>query len=176
MGDTVRSGAALTQLGRLAMAQGNDAEAQELLTKALMVIRETSHLLKRVNPLNALGRLAQRQGDYVRARTLHQESLALCIEMEHAAQFASTLEAFACLAARQGQAETAARLFGAVEVYLAPTEGQFDPTLRLEHDRLVAIARTQLGEAAFAAAWAAGAAMTLDEAVAPLSAPPPPQI
>jgi hypothetical protein len=35
-----------------------------------------------------------------------------------------------------------------------------------EYDYLVASARTQLGEASFAAAWAAGAAMTLNEAAA----------
>jgi hypothetical protein len=42
----------------------------------------------------------------------------------------------------------------------------FDPIWRQEHQQFVATARTELGEAAFAAAWAAGAAMTLDEAVA----------
>ena len=40
----------------------------------------------------------------------------------------------------------------------------------LEHDHLVASVRTQLGEATFAATWAAGAAMTLDEAVALMEA------
>jgi hypothetical protein len=110
--------------------------------------------------------LAQRQGDYGRAQTLHEESLALCIEMEQPAQMAYTLEAFACLAARQGQMAVAARLFGATEVDDTLTEARFDPTWRLEHDQLVASARTELGETAFDAAWAAGAAMTLDEAAA----------
>jgi hypothetical protein len=75
------------------------------------------------------------------------------------------LESFACLAARQGAAETAAQLFGAVEVHLAHAAARFDPNWHLEHDELIANARTQLGEATFAALWAAGAAMTLDEAV-----------
>jgi hypothetical protein len=97
---------------------------------------------------------------------LHAESLALCIEIGHKAWIARTLEAFAGLAVRQRQTAAAARLFGATALYSVPTLAQFDPTRRLEHDHLVAIARTQLGEAAFAAAWAAGAAMTLDEAVA----------
>jgi predicted ATPase/Tfp pilus assembly protein PilF len=170
LGDKVRSSSALTRLGRLAMAQGNDAEAEELLAKALMLIRETGHLLSRTDPLDALGRLAQRQGSYARARTLHQESLSLSIAIEHPARLAHTLEALACLAARQGQAEAAVRLFGATERYLTATQGPIGPTWQLEHDQeydhLVAIARTQLGEATFAAAWAAGAAMTLDEAAA----------
>jgi tetratricopeptide (TPR) repeat protein len=169
-GDNVRSSSALTRLGRLAVAQGHDEEAEELLAKALVLIRDTGHLRHQMDTLDALGRLAQRQGDYARARTLHEESLALCTELEHPAQLAHELEAFACLAARQGQAEAAGRLFGATERHLATTHMPFGPTWYLvhdqEHDQLVASARTQLGEAAFAAAWAAGAAMTLDEAVA----------
>jgi predicted ATPase len=166
VGDKVRISGTLTWLARLAMAQGNDGEADELLAKALLLIRQTGHLIGRIDPLNALGRLAQRQGDYARAQTLHEESLALSVEMDVPARIARTLEAFACLAARQGQAEIAVRLFGATEVYTAPREEYFDPIWRQEHDQLLALARTQLGEESFAAAWAAGAAMTLDEAVA----------
>ena len=36
---------------------------------------------------------------------------------------------------------------------------------REDHDRAVAAARTTLGETAFAAAWAAGRALTMEEAV-----------
>jgi tetratricopeptide (TPR) repeat protein len=165
LGHTVWSGNALAQLGLLAMAQGNDGEAQELLTKALMLIHETSHLSQQIDPLNALGRLAQRQGDYERAYTLHQEGLALCIETKHPERLAHTLEAFACLAARQGRAQAAARLFGAAEAYFATMRTPFEPAWRREHDHLIASARAQLGEAAFAAAWAAGVEMTLDECV-----------
>jgi uncharacterized protein HemY len=169
MGDMVRSSSVLTHLGQLAMAQGNDREAEEFLAKALLLICQTGHLHDRIAPLNTLGRLAQRQGDYGRARTLHAESLALCIELGHKARLARTLEALACLAVRQGQA--AARLFGATALYAVPTLAQFDPSWRQEHDQLVALAHTQLGEAAFAAAWAAGAAMTLEEAVALIETP-----
>jgi hypothetical protein len=40
------------------------------------------------------------------------------------------------------------------------------PANRIAHDQNVAIARTQLDEATFAAAWAEGRAMTLEQAVA----------
>jgi tetratricopeptide (TPR) repeat protein len=170
--DKVRSGSTLTRLGHLAMAQGNDREAEELLAKALLLIGETGHLHNRIIPLNALGLLAQRQGDYARAHVLHQEALTLSIEMESPTYTDFTLEAFAYLSARQGQAEAAARLFGATEVYSTRPVLRFDPTWRLEHDQCVALARAQMGEATFAAAWAAGAAMTLDEAVALVEAQP----
>ena len=37
---------------------------------------------------------------------------------------------------------------------------------RVSHDRQAAALRTTLGEAAFAAAWAAGRALTLDQVIA----------
>jgi hypothetical protein len=40
------------------------------------------------------------------------------------------------------------------------------PVARHDYDRDVAVARAQLGETAFAAAWAEGRAMTLEQAVA----------
>jgi tetratricopeptide (TPR) repeat protein len=168
MGDKLRGSGAFIWLARLAMAQGNDGEARELLTRALMLTRQTGHLLNQIDPLDALARLAQRQGDYAQAYALLQESLAFCIAVDHPARMARTLESFACLAARQGQAEVAARLFGVVEPSFdfATTWVQFDPVWRHEHDQLVATARTQLGEAAFAAAWAVGEALTLEEAAA----------
>jgi tetratricopeptide (TPR) repeat protein len=165
IGDKVRRGGVLTRLGHVAIKQGNEMEAEELLTKALTLIRETGHLLNQVTPLDALGRLAQRQGDYAHARRLHEESLALSIEMDNLLRIALTLKAFACLAARQGQAQMAVSLFGATEVYPPPSETTFDSNQPF-HDQLLDMARTQLGEDAFAAAWAAGKAMTLDEAVA----------
>jgi tetratricopeptide (TPR) repeat protein len=173
VGDKLRGGSALTQLGYVTMAQGNNLEAETILAKALLLIGETGHVFNRINPLNALGRLAQRQGDYARAHTLHVESLSLAEEMQFPPRLAHTLESFACLASRQGEMEMAARLFGATEMHVGASDRRlsanqvpFDPFWREEHEQLVAVARTALGEAAFAAAWAAGAAMTLDEAAA----------
>jgi hypothetical protein len=41
-----------------------------------------------------------------------------------------------------------------------------NPVNRMEYKRNLAIARAQLGEAAFAAAWAAGRAMSIEQAIA----------
>jgi tetratricopeptide (TPR) repeat protein len=169
MGDKVRSSGTLTRLGYLAIAQGDYPEAEKLLSEALVLIRGTGHLRHQIDTLDALGRLAQLQGEYARAITLHKESLALCIELEYPSQLARILEAFAYLAVRQGQAEAAVRLFGATARHLIPSYVPVGPTWYLVHDQeyehLVALARTQLGEATFTALWAAGATMTLDEAL-----------
>jgi DNA-binding CsgD family transcriptional regulator len=77
------------------------------------------------------------------------------------------LHDLADLAGAHGQPARAARLYGAAEA-LSDTYG-----LRLtggpfaaEHEREVAVARRALGEHAFAAAWAAGRAFSVEQAVA----------
>jgi hypothetical protein len=66
----------------------------------------------------------------------------------------------------QAQPLQAARLFGTVDAVRA-TIGVHtrDPADRTEYERNVANVRAQLGAATFAAAWAEGQAMTLEEAV-----------
>jgi predicted ATPase/DNA-binding SARP family transcriptional activator len=170
--DKKRSSTALRLLGNLAMVQGNYQDAEEFLARACTFTREVGNASDLVKTLHLMGRLAQRQGDYLRAHALHWESLTLCLETGHQGYVAHILRAFACLAGGQGQAERAALLFGAADARFAAAHLPFDlpnvlydPSLRTEHERLVAETRTDLGEAAFAAAWAKGQAMSLEQAV-----------
>jgi hypothetical protein len=78
---------------------------------------------------------------------------------------AECLEGLAWAAAEHGLRALAARLFGAAEglrraggIYAAP------PGERAEYEGALAAARAALGEAAFAAAWAEGARMTMEQA------------
>ena len=59
-----------------------------------------------------------------------------------------------------GQAERAARLCGAAEA-LREAIGAPVPRYRGQYERAIALARATLGEQAFAAAWAAGRALSL---------------
>jgi hypothetical protein len=60
----------------------------------------------------------------------------------------------------------AARLFGAVEAPHETLVAPLVPLYREYYQRRVTAARAQLDEAAFAAAWAAGRALTLAQAIA----------
>ena len=74
---------------------------------------------------------------------------------------AQCLVGFAGLCAVRGRLERAARLLaaaGALSAYL--------PVLGPDHAREIAEVRAAMGEAAFAAAWADGEAMTLEQAIA----------
>jgi len=67
---------------------------------------------------------------------------------------------------QQGLPERGARLFGAADVLFDASSLVVDPLNRADHDRNLAAARAQLGDDAFAAAWEAGRALTLEQALA----------
>lgn len=163
--DEPRCCGALTGLGRLAMAREDEQEAEEFFNQALTLIRRTSNLFNQLNPLEAFSRLLQRQGNLERAYAVTHDALALLEDRDHRAWKARIVDAVASLAARLGLVETAMRLYGAADAHLTPIEALFDPTWEVEREQLLARMRAQMGAASFTAAWAAGAAMTLDEAV-----------
>jgi hypothetical protein len=61
--------------------------------------------------------------------------------------------------------ERAARLFGTAAALREDRGWPLPPVKRAEHDRTVAAAHGALGEEAFAAAWARGHALPLEEAI-----------
>jgi hypothetical protein len=65
----------------------------------------------------------------------------------------------------QGRPERAARLLGASAALRDDMGAPLAPTSRADHDHAANAARAALGEDAFAAAWAVGHAMSLEEAI-----------
>jgi hypothetical protein len=129
--------------------------------------------------------MALHQGDSRRAETLFAEGLALVRELgrqlalpgEHRAAGAHTrllgaqhiaefLVGLAGVAAVDGAPDRAARLFGAAEAPLRASGDRFDLVDQGEYDRNLAAVRAQVDAEAFAAAWAEGQAMTLEQAIA----------
>jgi hypothetical protein len=64
------------------------------------------------------------------------------------------------------QPERAARLFGAAEALHEAIGKPLPPFLRADYDRDVAAVHAQLDDATFDAAWAAGQALSLEQAIA----------
>ena len=70
------------------------------------------------------------------------------------------------MAAVQGRPERAARLLGASAARRDERGISLSPFTRADHDHAAKAAREALGEEAFAAAWAVGHAMPLEESIA----------
>jgi tetratricopeptide (TPR) repeat protein len=112
-----------------------------------------------------LGIVAQKQGDYPKARALHAQSLALWQELGHHHDIPRGLEQLAAVAEAEGQSLKAARILGAISALREAGDFAAPPAERAEHDQRAAALRAALGEAAFAAAWAEGRAMSLQQAI-----------
>jgi hypothetical protein len=87
---------------------------------------------------------------------------------------AECLEGLGWVAQVEGQPARAARLLGAVAAVRQATEIPLSPFLVPLQRQAEEGGRAALGAAAFAAAWAAGQALSLEEAVAFALASPPP--
>ena len=116
--------------------------------------------------LSNLAAAAQGQNDYTRAETLYRQSLVLHQSVKYMMGIVVCLAGLAGVAASQGHRERAVRLAGAADRVLQAAGIHLDQFGQGYYDRSIAAARALLSDDAFAAAYAAGQAMPLDEAIA----------
>jgi hypothetical protein len=94
-----------------------------------------------------------------------QESLQLKREIGDKQGIAFSLEGLATIARLESRGDLAARLLGSAAALREAIGAPLPSAERTDYDRDVAAVRAQLGEAAFAKAWAEGRAMTLEPAI-----------
>jgi predicted ATPase/class 3 adenylate cyclase len=159
---------ALEGLGLVAARSSDYATAQAQFEEALTKRRMARDKWSVALVLDLLGQLARLQGDLMRATEFHRECLELYGAMGATASIAQVLHHLAAEAQLRDQHNRAARLFAAVDV-LHNAGGMPPPTTVLlipvdwQHD--LTTVRAGLGEEAFAAACAAGRAMTMEQAI-----------
>jgi hypothetical protein len=110
------------------------------------------------------------QGNNARARELLMESLHLYRGRGHQAFIAECLAGLAGVLGAQAStpadAYQAARLYGAANAMHGVGNAMLRPGDRIAYTRDVTTTCARLGEATFAAAWAAGQVLTLEQAIA----------
>jgi non-specific serine/threonine protein kinase len=156
----------LSNLGALAELRGEYARATALFDKSLTLKRELSDRRGIASSLNGLALVAVDQGETVRAAALVEEGLGIYRALEDGAGVAACLLRLAIVVAAQHAPDRAARLLGAAEALAAASGYALRSADRAHHNRTLAAVRSGLAEEAFAAAWAAGQAMTENQAVA----------
>ncbi|WP_158887088.1 BTAD domain-containing putative transcriptional regulator [Amycolatopsis anabasis] len=112
-----------------------------------------------------LGRVAEARGDSASARTRYLRARALAVANRN---FPVVAEAVECLAGLAADGEEAALLFGAAAA-LRGTAVAGDPDLERSTGRI----RARIGEPAYAAAFARGAALSREDALALTDVPEP---
>jgi tetratricopeptide (TPR) repeat protein len=156
----------LANLGTVTLARGDDKRAQELCEESLAIRRALGYKGGCAHTLSILGHIALTQGASERAAACYTESLTLSQETGGQEGIATALEGLAAVAGAQGQPAGAARLYGFAEALRALLGAPLPPIDRPAYQRSVAALRAQLGEPTFRSVWAAGHALTREEAIA----------
>jgi len=170
-----RSGVAtlLGRLGHVASREGDHQAAGRLCEEGLAFARELGDNRSVAWALESAAPAALARGDLAAARQQFEEGLALSREMGERRAIAQWLEGLAELSGAEGRDTGAARLYGSAEALREAIGAPQPPSDRERHAGVQSRARAALGEKALAAAWDAGRALSVDEAVAYALAPPP---
>ncbi len=152
-------------LGQAVLSQGDADRARSLLEESVTLFRETGNRWGIAQSLSVLARGEVRQGNYAAARALYEESLAIAKAGNFQGHIALGLEGLAGVVSAQGEPIWAARLWGLAEALREAMGAPIPPIERVDYERSVAAVRTQLGGKAFAAAWAEGRTMPLEQAI-----------
>lgn len=163
--DMSHIGFTLSGLGELAVRQGQYERAIHFLDESLAIRREHGHKWGMAASLGSLGWVALRQQDFKRMRAILEESIAIRVEVGDKGGIAWCLEKLAEAKVQQSRFQDAARIFGQAEALRAPIRSVIDPADQPEYDRIISGLRSALGEKTFAALWAEGAALRLEEAI-----------
>jgi non-specific serine/threonine protein kinase len=167
----------LCSLARILTHRGEYAQARALAEEGLSTVRKVGDVGETANALATLGEIACLEGDYTLARSLLTESLTLNQKLGQRSACANLLEDFAGLAlalAEEGsdqemmtpQVMRALRLFGAAEAHRALLGTPLPPVSRSRYDGQVRTLLSAVGKEMFAAVWAEGQTMSLEEAIA----------
>jgi hypothetical protein len=153
-------------LGRIAYREGDHPTARALLEECVTRMREIDDLPGLAIMINVLGEVTRLLDDEPRAVALFHEGLHVSQRFGSLYGIALGLNRLAAVATAAGEHERAARLCAAAEALPESARALIPRAERAEYDRAVAAVRARLGDPAVAAAWAAGQAMPLEEAIA----------
>jgi hypothetical protein len=157
----------------IAKFRGDNARAREKFAAVEPLFRDLGDQ-HRINMVHSeLAHIERYEGHYTKAEAMYRETIKEWQRIGHRAAVAHQLECFAALAIQAGQLERTARLYGAAQALREKVGIQMTIAEQAEYEQTVAALRSRMGTAACDAAWAAGRALSMDEAVRFAVASPP---
>ncbi|HET9344904.1 MAG TPA: tetratricopeptide repeat protein [Candidatus Limnocylindrales bacterium] len=127
--------------------------------------RELGDRLELSNALSDLGFVTAASGDLGGAATLQREALTIAARIRARTIVAQSIDGVAEIVARRGDPLGAARLWAAAETIRQTTRAALLAADRRRIDRSIAAAREAADADAWWSAWAAGEALSLEDAV-----------
>jgi non-specific serine/threonine protein kinase len=166
VGDTRGTAVALYWLGVLACWRGEHAQAAALDEESLALFRTLGDERSVAAALAGLGDIALAQGTWQEAATHFGEALESFRRLGDQEGLRRSVHGLACAAAHGSRPQPAARLLGAADA-LAEALGVSAPAAeQRRYEHAVRIVQRQVSHARWAAEWAAGRALPLEQAVA----------
>ena len=174
----ILAGWVATNLAVSPRMRGDYALAEGRLAEAIRLQRAAGHTDGLILALGDAGNVARDQGDYAGALARYHDALALGQGRPGTSEVTEVIEAVGIVATAAGHHRHATRLLSAARAQRDRLGlGYVVPADQVAAERALAMARATLGEAGFAAAWAAGAALppaqAAAEALRPLDAADP---
>lgn len=169
LGDRGATAEALDTLGSLARWQGDYPRAAQVYKESVTIFRDLGIPILLARAIHGQGMVAYYQGDDQHATALFKTSLASFREAQLPAAIGWCFEGLAGIAGRatagRAGAQRAARLLAAHSVVEGAPVELWAPGAHAEWHGIMHQARAQLDETTWAAAWAEGHAMTLEQAI-----------
>jgi non-specific serine/threonine protein kinase len=152
-------------IGRGAMFRGDYALARERFAYCLPLFEQMKDE-HRVNMIHSeLAHMDRYEEKLPQAEERYRKTILVWQKLGHRAAVAHQLECFAFLAKVHEEPERALRLLGAAEILREKINIHMQPQERNEYGREVNELHASMTELEFAASWAQGRAMTMDEAI-----------
>jgi tetratricopeptide (TPR) repeat protein len=166
LGDKLGAAYALNNLGTVAEDQNDLLSARTFYQETLTLCEELGDHRNAARACANLGGIDLSQHNPIGAAKSFVKALMLFKQIGERRGIAECLAGLAELTMAEGEPSQAARLFGAAEILRETINAPLELRQRAHVESVVAMIRSQLGETAFAAAWAAGRALTPDRAMA----------
>lgn len=165
--DKANVGITLSYLAECELALGNYESAWQLAEESMKIEREVNNRPGIATVLYLQGEIAYRQADYVLAQCYYKECLRLHNELGEKGSMTDCLTVLASTRYHLGSdTAEAVTLYGAEEALRQDLRMPIRPRDQKRRDSILQAAREKLGQEAYEVAWAAGQAMSLEEAVA----------
>ncbi len=152
-------------LAEMLVAQGEVAQARILAEESVAVHRELADKAATAQTLFCLARIMMAQGDLAAAERHYEESFTCARAIDYQPMIAANLEGLGEVAVAQGDPARAVRRWGNAQALRQAIGAVMHPVYRSLYEQAVAVARMQLDAETFAATWAMGRAMTLEQMI-----------
>jgi predicted ATPase/DNA-binding SARP family transcriptional activator len=157
---------ALRGLAKAVNARGDAARAQALAEEGLALHGTLNHQLGLGFDHAVLGDIARDRSDYAEALEQYRRCLNLWLNRENIVNCTLVFDDLAGVLEKLNQPAPALNLLGAAEALRARTGVRLSPYEQTRRDATLNACRQALPEPGAAAAWAAGSALTLEQAMA----------